>query len=129
MEQPVIGVHLVIIRRVFLPDLMRFHCMKTCRMIQIKLLHMSDFKNALVEVLNPLIPEHRPALLHSLCDDIYVNRMVDDVRHQLFQNAFVDAREDFCADKLFNRKLTEPCRETQFIFGFSCDVIKLLRLI
>ena len=129
MEKPVAGIHLIIISRIFFPDLVRFHSMESGGMVQIELLHVRDFQNALIEILNPLIPEHRPALLHSLCDDIYVNRMVDDVRHQLFQNAFVDAREDFCADKLFNRKLTEPCRETQFIFGFSCDVIKLLRLI
>ena len=98
-------------------------------MVQIELLHVRNFQNALIEVLYSLIPEHCSALLRGLLDDIHINRMIDDICHQLFQNALINAREDFCLGKLFNRKLTEPCRKAQFILGLSCNTIKLSRLI
>ena len=129
MEEPVIGIHLIIIRRIFLPDLMRLHSMESSRMIQIKLLHMSDFKNACIEILYPCIPEHRPALFHCIDNDVHIDRLVDDVGHYLFQYAFVDAREDLCRGQFFERNLTETGRKAQFILYISGDVVQLTGLI
>ena len=129
MEEPVIGIHLIIIRRIFLPDLMRLHSMESSRMIQIKLLHMSDFKNACIEILYPCIPEHRPALFHCIDNDVHIDRLVNDVRHQLLQNALVDARKNLCADQFFNRELAEPARQAQFSLHIPRNGIKLPCLI
>ncbi len=98
-------------------------------MVKIELLHMRDFRDALVELLNPLIPTHRPTMLQGLRDDIHIDRMINNIRHQLFQNAFGDTWKDFCLYQLLNQKLAESCRKAQLVLGFPSESVKILHLI
>ena len=129
MEQSIIGVHPVIVLRIFFPDLLCVRGMEPCGVLFEELLHVGHLQQTLVEIAEVLVPDTGAAFFHRLCDHIHINDMVTDLRHQLAQDNLVDARETLRCRQIINRQFFQPLRQMCFIFHIAGHVIKLLQII
>ena len=68
MELPIIGVHAVVFLGVFLPDLVRLHCMEAGGVRLEERLHQGNLQDALVVVHHIVVPHAGAALFHGSGD-------------------------------------------------------------
>ena len=68
MELPIIGVHAVVFLGVFLPDLVRLHCMEAGGVRLEEHLHQGNLQDALVVVHHIVVPHAGAALFHGSGD-------------------------------------------------------------
>ena len=69
-------------------------------MFLVKILHSRHSQDAFIKIFNRVIPNKSPAFFYGRYDCRRVDYVVTNVRHQLSQNNFVYARENFRLDKL-----------------------------
>ena len=111
MEQTVISIHLVILRSIFFPDLLRLGGMEACRMLFIERLHVRHLQDPLVIIIEWLIVHTRPAFLYCPPDHIHINDMISDLCHQLDQDHFIQTRKDFRIHQVTDLQLHKPLRQ------------------
>src|SRR5574344_405621 len=95
MELAIIGVHHVVVRSVFLPNLSRFNSMKSKRVFLIEFLHPGNYKNTFEGVFEFIVPYTGTTLFHCLGNQIYINFMLADIVHQFYQQNLIDTWKDF----------------------------------
>ena len=129
MELPVIGVHDVVFRRVFLPHFCRLHSMEPCGVFLEEGLHLGNLQDAFIVVLHIVVPDTGTAFFHGLGDRVHVNNVVADLGHQLHEDNLVDAWEDLSLHQIGHLQLHEPLRELQLIFHVCRDLIYVLGIL
>ena len=94
MEFPVIGVHNIVFRRIFLPHFRRLHGVESGRVFLEEGLHLGYLQDAFIVVLHIVVPDAGTALLYGLGDRVHVDDVVADLSHQLHEDDLVNAREN-----------------------------------
>ena len=110
MEQPIVGVHPVVVRRVLFPNTMRLNCMETGRVLHEKGLHVGNLKKTVIIAGYAVIPDHRAALLNGSLDHVHLDDAITDFLHQRCQDTLVDAREYFRIHQILNSQFAEALR-------------------
>ena len=95
MEQPIEGVHAVVILGVSLPGLFRQWLVESGSVLQIEALHIGHLKQAIIIDAHRVIPDAGAALLHSSGNGINVDDLIADITHETGKNHFIDAGEAF----------------------------------
>ena len=83
MELTIVGVHLIVIGYVGVPNIPRLCQMETGGMVMEEYLHVRHLKKSFIIAGNRIVPRHRPALFHNGRDDIRLNDMVANILHQV----------------------------------------------
>ena len=81
VELPIIGVHLVIFCRVFLPNLCRFNRVETRRMRFVESLHLGNLQDAFVVILDIIVPNAGTSHFHSLSNRMGIDDIVANLGH------------------------------------------------
>ena len=129
MEQAIVGVHPIIVFRVFSPDALCFCGMEPRRMLLEEALHIGYLQNAVIEVLKRLVPCTGSPFFNCGNNHIHINDMVTDLCHQLGQNHLVDAREALCRCQIVNCQLFKSLMKAGFLLNISSHIIKLLSIL
>ena len=126
MEQPIEGVHTVVILGVSLPGLLRQRLMKAGRVFQIEALHVGHLQQAVIIDAHRVIPDAGAALLHSSGNGINVNDLVADIAHKPGQDHFIDAGEAFRFQQIRERQLIKTVRQLKLFLHLTGDSIEAL---
>ena len=122
----IVGIHTVEITRIELPDFLRLDDMESAAVFLIEGLHLSDEEKAVNVIRKPLVPSGCPSVFTDLPNEIDFHNMVADLGKELFQDAFVDAREDISCDQRFGFKLVKARRELQFVLHGAAQLVQIL---
>ena len=123
MEQPVIGVHPVVIRGIFPPDAVRLHRVETGGVLRKERLHISHLEQALVVTGDALVPRHGAAFFHHKADRLHLDDVVADLFHQAGQDALVNAGEAGGIHQIGHRQLGETLGQMCFLLHIPCGLI------
>ena len=108
VEQAVIGVHLIVIGGIFLPDFLRLYRVETAVMVLIKLLYIGDLVKPVKKVSDILIPSEGTAFFHRLPDIFRVNDIFLNIPHQIYEDNFVHTRENLSIYQVSHGQFHEP---------------------
>ena len=126
MEVAIVGIHTVEITRIELPDFLRLNDMESAAVFLIEGLHLSDEEKAVKVIRKPLVPSGCPSVFTDLPNEIDFHNMVADLGKELFQDAFVDAREDVTHNQRFRLKFVKARRELQFVLHGAAQFVQVL---
>ena len=126
MEMSVICIHSVEFTRIELPDFLRLNDMESAAVFLIEALHPSDEEKAVKIIRKTLVPPGCPPVFTDLHDEIDLHYMVANLGIELFQDAFVDAREDITRNQRFRLKFVKARRELQFVLHSATQRVQVL---